>query len=398
MRYGRGCKTGMGEESLEKRALLMCLGDASWSPRTIRFSRHLKGQGYHITIASKPLTREIVCDSHISLGPEPRPKGLLSRRLPGYAYFAAFLPTHALKDIVNTHRHGLRGLSDALEALRFDLIVVQDLALLPIALNQKQSARVIFDAREYYPAQNEEDRRFRMFERPERIRLCARDLPRCDGVVTVSQGLADAYASNFGVAPTVVHSAAAYHEIAPSPVDPDRIRLVYHGVANRNRGLQNYFALMDQLGPKYTLDLYLVTKDEKRLAQMQEMAEANGRITLHPSVPYERIVDELNQYDIGLAYFEPVTFNLKHSMPNKLFEYIQARLAVATGPSPDMAAFLTTNGCGAISEEFAVPSLAKALNALGPEKLARLKDRSHRAAAEVSLEHELGRFQEVLNA
>ncbi|MEL0097869.1 MAG: glycosyltransferase, partial [Planctomycetaceae bacterium] len=307
----------MREKIINKSALLMCQGDASWSPRTIRFSKHLKEKGYHITIVSKPLTREVVCDSHISLNPEPRPKGLLTRRLPRYSYFAAVLPTHSLKDFLNSHRYGLHGLGNTLKELTFDLIVVQDLGLLPIALKYKKNARVIFDAREYYPAQNEEDRRFRLFERPERIRICARDLPRCDRVVTVSQGLADAYTRSFGVATTVIHSAATYHDIVPSPVDPNKIRLVYHGVANRNRGLQNYFALMDHLSPKFTLDLYLVTKDETRLAELQTMADANGRISLHPPVPYERIVEELNQYDIGIIYYEPASFNLKHCMPNK---------------------------------------------------------------------------------
>ncbi|WP_182482332.1 glycosyltransferase [Henriciella barbarensis] len=386
----------MFDQGAGKRALLMCLGDASWSPRTIRFSQHLREQGYHITIASKPLTRDMACDAHIPLGPEPKPKGLLTRRLPGYAYFAAFLPTHFLKDIANTHRHGLHGLGNALKAHTFDVIMVQDLALLPIALRQKKSARIIFDAREYYPAQNEEDRRFRIFEQPERIRLCARDLPRCDGVITVSQGLADAYTRNFGVSPTVIHSAAAYHDIAPTPVDPSPIRLVYHGVANRNRGLQNYFALMDQLGQNFTLDLYIVTNDEKRLAEMKRKAEADGRISLHPPVPYDRIVKEMNQYDIGLIYYEPTSFNLKHCMPNKIFEYIQARLAVAIGPSPDMAAFLSEHECGVISEEFTVESLAEALNELSVEHVTELKSRSERAALAASMERELERFGEIL--
>ncbi|MEW9920343.1 glycosyltransferase [Marimonas sp. MJW-29] len=392
----RRWKVSMLDQVARKRALLMCLGDASWSPRTIRFARHLRECGYHITVASKPFTREFECDSHIALCPAPRPKNLLTRRLPGYAYFGAFLPSDALKDAINTYRHGLRGLGATLAARTFDLILVQDLALLPVALRQKKDARVIFDAREYYPAQNEEDRRFRVFEKPERNRLCARDLPRCDHVITVSRGLADAYAQNFGVSPTVIHSASAFHDVKPSPVAPSKIRLVYHGVANRNRGLANLFKLMERLRPEFTLDLYLVTKDKERLDEIQAMAKPDDRITLHPPVPYDRIVEEMNQYDIGVIYYEPTSFNLKHCMPNKLFEYIQARLAVAVGPSPDMATFLLEKGCGVISDQFSIESLAEALNTLRPEDLAALKRHSANAALTASLEKELELFDSLL--
>lgn len=388
----------MSSQTLNKRALLMCLGDASWSPRTIRFARHLRERGYHITVVSKPLTREFDCDSLILLRPAPRPTAPLIRRLPSYAYLAAFIPSDVLKDVINTYRHGLRGLGAALAANAFDLILVQDLALLPIALRQKKNARVIFDAREYYPAQNEEDRRFMVFEKPERLRLCARDLKHCDGIITVSQGIADAYRKNFGVSPVVIHSASAFHDLEPEPVTSDKIRLVYHGVANRNRGLVNLLKVMGRLGPEFTLDLYLVTNDKKRLAEMQAAAEADGRIRLHPPVPYDRIIGELKQYDIGMLYYEPVAFNLRHCMPNKLFEYIQARLAVAIGPSPDMAEFLSEHGCGVISEAFSVESLAEALKSLKPEDVAALKRRSCAAASSASLEKELEKFDLLVSA
>ena len=44
-----------------------------------------------------------------------------------------------------------------------------------------------------------------------------------------------------------------------------------------------------------------------------------------------------NQYDVGV-FLLPASFpNQVHVLPNKLFDYIQARLAVAIGPSHEMA-------------------------------------------------------------
>jgi hypothetical protein len=318
------------------------------------------------------------------------------RRLPGYSYFAVLVPTNALKDGLNSYRHGLHGLSATLTGVTFDLILVQDLALLPVALSHKKNARVIFDAREYYPAQNEEDRRFRIFEKPERVRLCARDLPRCDEIITVSQGLADAYAKNFGVSPTVIHSASDFYDIEPSPVIPNQIRLVYHGAANRNRNLTNLFKLMARLRPEFTLDLFLVTGDNKRLIEMEDLARSDNRITIHPPISYDQIIEKLSQFDIGVIYYEPTNFNLKHCMPNKLFEYLQARLAVAIGPSPDMAAFLSEHRCGVISNSFSVENLADVLNSLNPQQISKLKLQSAKAAKLACLENEMKRFDKIL--
>ena len=49
------------------------------------------------------------------------------------------------------------------------------------------------------------------------------------------------------------------------------------------------------------------------------------------------IVDTIAEYDIGLFILSPINFNYYHALPNKLFEFIQARLAIAVSPSPEMA-------------------------------------------------------------
>ena len=91
--------------------------------------------------------------------------------------------------------------------------------------------------------------------------------------------------------------------------------------------------------------------------------------------------------------WEPVTFNLKHCMPNKLFEFIQGRLAVAIGPSPDMAKFLIDNEIGIIAESFEPEALAEKLNKLTAESITEMKNRSHELAYKWNAE----RNHKVLN-
>jgi len=76
----------------------------------------------------------------------------------------------------------------------------------------------------------------------------------------------------------------------------------------------------------------------------------------------------------------PSNFNHRHALPNKLFEFIQARLAVAVGPSPDMAELVKAHEIGVVSPNFTPQSFAATLNKLRLEDIDGYKANAHKAA------------------
>jgi len=94
----------------------------------------------------------------------------------------------------------------------------------------------------------------------------------------------------------------------------------------------------------------------------------------------------LNQYDIGMDLLPPNSLNNRFTLPNKFFEFIQARLAVAIGPSPEMAKIVNQYGCGVVSGDFSPESLARELSALTSRRIDGLKLRSHEAAKDLCFE------------
>jgi hypothetical protein len=92
----------------------------------------------------------------------------------------------------------------------------------------------------------------------------------------------------------------------------------------------------------------------------------------------------INKYDIGLFFLEPVNFNYKHALPNKLFEFVQARLAIAIGPSPEMASIVNKYDLGLVTKSFDPKEMARSLNELTKEKIQYYKNQSHRFARELS--------------
>ena len=106
-------------------------------------------------------------------------------------------------------------IAEALRAREFDIIFCHDLVLLPIVLENKKNAKVIFDAREYYPREREDDERWKLLFVGFNDWLCQTYLPQADYVYTVNQGFADEYAKNYGIKCDVITSAAYY--CAPPP-------------------------------------------------------------------------------------------------------------------------------------------------------------------------------------
>jgi hypothetical protein len=114
---------------------------------------------------------------------------------------------------------------------------------------------------------------------------------------------------------------------------------------------------------------------------LRREAARRSNVRILPPVPYDQLIPSTNLYDVGVFLCPPTTFNLRHALPNKLFEFIQARLAVAIGPSPDMRAVVERYECGTVASDFEPRSLADNLNRLSVDSIRNMKAWAHDAAA-----------------
>lgn len=281
---------------------------------------------------------------------------------------------------------------------RADVIFANNLAMLPLACEIAGESPVIFDAHEFSPGEQGE-LWWRLIMSPYADHLLRAYLPRTAAAMTVSEGIAECYESVYGVRPVVVTNAPPGVDLSPTPVG-DPIRLVHHGMADPKRLLESMIEAVALLGERFALDLILVPGDRRYIARLRGMAaERRGVRVIEPVGPGD-LVGRLNDYDVGV-YLLPMGFlNNELALPNKLFEFIQARLAVAIGPSPEMARVVSSHGCGVIAEDPTPASLARALRGLTPERIAKLKLGSHRAARELTAERNrdivLGLVRDVL--
>jgi len=276
----------------------------------------------------------------------------------------------------------------ALAGRSFELILANDPEAWPLAAAIRGPARLIFDAHEFAPSEYDEQWSWRILYKQYKTDLCARYLPQADAMLTVCDGIAQEYRQRFGVSPHVVRNIPPESGLRPTPVPADRLRMIHHGGAARVRRIDDMIRLLDLLDDRFTLDLMLIPSDPDYLRQLQGLAASRPRVRFVAPVPMPGIAAAINDYDIGLYILPPSSLNHQLALPNKLFEFIQARLAVAIGPSGEMARIVTSHGCGVVGRSFSLPDMAAALGALTAGDVTRYKEAADRAATELCWEVE----------
>lgn len=269
---------------------------------------------------------------------------------------------------------------------KFDLIIANDLSALPLALEISQGASVLLDAHEYSPREFEENWLWRLLFARHYHYICKNHLPKCSAMTTVCQGISDEYFKNYGVRSEVLYNAPTRQDLTPSPVVANSVRLVHHGLALRSRHLEEMIEMFKHLDQRFTLDFMLVSNDQAYMDELRNKASETPRISFIPPVPMHEICSRLNDFDIGLYLLPPANFNQEHALPNKFFEFIQARLAIAIGPSPEMEFLTKKYNCGIVSETFKPEELAEKINALSLDDITKLKAAANIAANSLNYE------------
>lgn len=290
--------------------------------------------------------------------------------------------------ILHNYHHIIR----QLKGRNFDLVIANDVETLPLAFSFPGHPKVIFDAHEYAPRHFENKLMWRIFFQPFNTWLCRKYIPRTSGMMTVGKGLAKEYKKHFGVEPVVVTNANHFANLAPSNISDGRIRLVHHGIATPSRQLELMIDMMAWLDDRFTFDLILIIpgfasgKTRNYIDVLKKRAEKDPRIQIIPPVKVSEVVKTINRYDMGIFLLPPVNFNYENTLPNKLFDFIQARLAIAIGPTPEMAEIVSHYNIGVVSDDFTTENLGRKIQSLKKEDILTFKQNSGAAAKDLNSE------------
>jgi len=293
---------------------------------------------------------------------------------------------------------GKQNIVQLFKGVDINVIIANDINTLPMALAIASTrAKVYFDAHEYYPREWDDKFWWRLLNQKYITFLCKKYIPMAHSFSAVSKSIAKEYEKLTGLMPFLITNASDYVNLIPKPLGENNIKLIHHSLAIRSRKIETMIEMMQFLDHNYTLDIILLGNDKNYIDKLQSLAKADQRIRFIPPVATREIPALLNSYDIGVILWPSTNFNYCYTLPNKIFECIQARLAIAVSPAPEIANLVKTYDLGVVAESFTAESMAKAIRGLSREKVFYYKQQSHMHAKTLSAEKNILKIREEVS-
>lgn len=282
-----------------------------------------------------------------------------------------------------------------------DALLANDWEALPVAVEAAKitGAKVVLDALEYAPLEFEGVWFWRLLHGPMIRYFLHKYDTQVDRSITVAPAIAEKYRQVFQLKPIVILNTPDPIALPPKTVDPARIRMIHHGVANRDRRLERMIETIARCDSRYSLDFMLVQNDPDYIQALKKLAAAvaPGRITFREPVPYGEIVPAIATYDMGFYLLDPNSYNNQVALPNKFFDFIMAGLAVCIGPSPSMAEIVRRYGFGCVAPSFEPDAVATMLNQLRDTQLVEMQQAARRAAERFNADQEMGKLVDLFH-
>lgn len=292
-------------------------------------------------------------------------------------------------------REALRLLGDR----EFDLVVANEARALPLAFRVAGQPAVWCDLHEWAPEERTHVLSWKLLVSPFMRWVCAHYLPRVDASTTINDSIAAMYRTEFGVQPEIVRNAIAHRpDLSPAAQIDGTVRLVHSGGAVPGRNIEAIIDAVDLLGDGYTLDLYLIPsrQGDSYWRDLQSRIEASPRTTLHPPVAPDELPQTLNPHDLGVFILPPLTPNHRYMLPNKFFDFVQARLGLVFGPSVETDRLIKDEKLGVVTPGYTGAEVAATIGALTPAAIDGFKAAADEAAKSLSSEQDVATTRAIL--
>lgn len=375
---------------MKSKVLLACLPNPSKNPRPNRAIKALFNSGYIVDTISSEITEDFL-EVNKSFTIKAYSNSIIEKVrfkiILKLIHLSALtrLPISILRFLLK-HLYKIKNKDlGIINKSNYDFILVEDLVLLPVFISN--NSKVLFDSREFFPNEFDGNLWFELFEKPLNKYLCDKLLHKVDKIFTVSEGIASLYKNQYGIDMEVILSLPSYRiNKSIKPIEQP-IALVHHGIANRNRRLENMIEIVKNLHARYSLDLYL-TGDKEYINELKLLIKYCSHIKIKEPVPFGEIHNMLTNYDAGFYYLEPTSLNTTLNLPNKFFEFIQAGLALIIGPSPEMKKITESMEIGYVFSEFKISKAIEELNTLEITDFQKFKENSSNVSKILNWENE----------
>ncbi len=229
--------------------------------------------------------------------------------------------------------------------------------------------------------------------------------PKLKNVYTVNASIATIYKKKYGVAVHVVRNIAP--KLTNDNVDLDlsnRIKgtgrmLILQGAGiNVDRGAEEAVEMMQYLKD---VVLYIIGNGDaiEGLKKMTKALNLETKVIFIDRLPYEELMEYTKIADLGLSLDKGTNLNYEYALPNKIFDYIQAKTPLLVSNRKLVSELVKKYDVGLVVTKLDPQHLAEHIQAifLNTMQLKKWSVNLERAAKEFNWETEATKLKMIFN-
>lgn len=184
-------------------------------------------------------------------------------------------------------------------------------------------------------------------------------LPHIQYSYTVSSAIAKYYNIRYGIKMHVIRNLPYYRE---KNINVNRKNIIlYQGSINKGRGLENMILTMKYLD---NIELHIIGDGDiiDNLKKLVNKENLTNKVFFIDRMPFDKLVEYTEKAKLGISIEEKIGYNYYFALPNKLFNYIQARVPVIVSDFPEMSKIVKKYDIGITINTRIPEEIAKIVN------------------------------------
>lgn len=367
---------------MKKRVIFSVINDIVFDQRVNRVAGTLLQEGAEILVIGRQLRNSMSCN-HLPY-PVKRFRMIFNKGPFLYAFFNIRLFLYLL-------------------FRKVDILVANDLdtLLANYLVSRIRKATLIYDSHEYFTGVPEIQNR--PFVRKVWQTIEKWIFPKLEHIYTVNQSIARIYEEKYNVNVGIVRNVSCKWNRSGNcsrnqlGLPANRFIVILQGSGiNIDRGAEEAVLSMQYLDN--TILMIIGDGDiVKNLKQMVSEQGLQSKVMFMEKVPYNILMNFTCAADVGITLDKDTNLNYKYSLPNKLFDYIQAGVPVLASKVVEVENIIKSYNIGDIIDNHNPEHIASKLKNMfsDMDRMQLWKKNLHIAGEELCWENEQGKIIEI---